>query len=66
MYVLIISDDFISFSNLIKQTLLNLQMPEFSTAVKMNTLISMFHFRLHNSTAHLSNVLKLSRRFATQ
>jgi len=25
----------------------------------MNTLISTFHFRLHNSTAHLSNVLKL-------
>ena len=25
----------------------------------------MFHFRLHNSTAHLSNKLKLSRRFAT-
>jgi len=35
-------------------------MPEFSTTVKMNTLISTFHFRLHNSTAHLSNVLKLS------
>ena len=29
----------------------------------MNTLISTFHFRLHNSTAHLSNVLKLSRSF---
>ena len=28
--------------------------------VKMNTLISTFNFRLHNSTAHLSNVLKLS------
>ena len=25
----------------------------------MNMLISTFHFRLHNSTAHLSNVLKL-------
>jgi hypothetical protein len=25
----------------------------------MNTLISTFHFRLHNSTAHLSNVLKV-------
>jgi hypothetical protein len=33
---------------------------------KMNTLISTFHFRLHNSTSHLSNVLKLSRRFETQ
>ena len=41
-------------------------MPEFSTTVKMNTLISTFHFLLHNYTAHLSNVLKLSRRFATQ
>ena len=27
---------------------------------------STFHFLLHNYTAHLSNVLKLSRRFATQ
>ena len=34
-------------------------MPEFSTTVKMNTLISTFHFLLHNYTAHLSNVLKL-------
>ena len=33
---------------------------------KMNTLISKFHFQLHNSTAHLSNVLKLSRSFDTQ
>ena len=41
-------------------------MPEFSTTVKMNTLISKFHFLLYNYTAHLSNVLKLSRRFATQ
>jgi hypothetical protein len=32
----------------------------------MNKLISMFHFRLHNSTAHLSNVLKLSRSFENQ
>jgi hypothetical protein len=32
------------------------------TTVKMNNLISTFHFRLHNSTAHLSNVLELSRR----
>jgi hypothetical protein len=32
----------------------------------MNTLISMFHFRLHNYMAHLSNDLKVSRRFATQ
>jgi putative component of membrane protein insertase Oxa1/YidC/SpoIIIJ protein YidD len=32
----------------------------------MNTLISTFHFLLHNYTAHLSNVLKLSRRFAPQ
>jgi hypothetical protein len=32
----------------------------------MNTLISTFHFRLHNSTAHLSNVLKLYRSFETQ
>jgi hypothetical protein len=32
----------------------------------MNKLISTFHFRLHNSTAHLSNVLKLSRSFETQ
>ena len=39
---------------------------EFSITVKMNTLISTFHFQLHNSTAHLSNKLKLSRRFATQ
>jgi membrane-bound inhibitor of C-type lysozyme len=31
------------------------------TTVKMNNLISTFHFRLHNSTAHLSNVLALSR-----
>jgi hypothetical protein len=31
----------------------------------MNTLISTFHFRLHNSTAHLSNVLKLSPSFDT-
>ena len=28
---------------------------------KMNTSISTFHFRLHNSTAHLSNALKPSR-----
>ena len=33
---------------------------------KMNTLICTFHFWLHNSTAHLSNVLKLSRSFETQ
>ena len=33
---------------------------------KMSTLISTFHFRLHNSTAHLSNALKLSRSFDTQ
>jgi hypothetical protein len=33
---------------------------------KMNTLICTFHFQLHNSTAHLSNVLKLSRSFETQ
>jgi hypothetical protein len=26
----------------------------------------MFHFRLHNSTAHLSNVLRLSQSFDTQ
>jgi len=31
----------------------------------MNTLISTCHFRLHISTAHLSNVLKLSRSFDT-
>ena len=48
--------------------LLNLQMPECFTTVKMNTLIFTFHFWLHNSTAHLdlSNVLQSSRRFATQ
>ena len=34
-------------------------MRDFSTTVKMNTLISTFHFRLHNSTARLSNVLKI-------
>ena len=28
-------------------------MPDFFTTVKMNTLIFTFHFRLHNSTAHL-------------
>jgi hypothetical protein len=33
---------------------------EFSTTVKMNALISTFHFLLHNYTAYLSNVLKLS------
>jgi hypothetical protein len=33
---------------------------------KMNTLICTFHFQLHNSTAHLSNLLKLSRSFETQ
>ena len=33
-------------------------MPEFSTTVKMNTLISRCHFPLHNYTAHLSNVFK--------
>ena len=38
-------------------------MPEISITVKMNTLISTFHFLLHNYTAHLSNVLKPSRRF---
>ena len=38
---------------------------KFSTTVKMNTLISTFHFRLRNSMANLSNNLKLSRRFAT-
>ena len=32
----------------------------------MNTLISTFHFQLHNSTAHLSNVLKLYRSFEAQ
>ena len=32
---------------------------DFSTTVKMNTLISTFHFRLRNSTARLSNVLKI-------
>jgi hypothetical protein len=31
----------------------------------MSTLISTFHFRFRNSTAHLSNVLKLSRSFDT-
>ena len=31
----------------------------------MNTLISTFHFRLHNSRAHLSNVVKLSPSFDT-
>ena len=41
-------------------------MPEFSTNVKMYTLISTFHFLLHKYTPHLSNVLKLSRRFAAQ
>ena len=40
-------------------------MPEFSTTVKVNTLISTFYFLLHNYMAHLSNVLKLSRRFAS-
>jgi hypothetical protein len=34
-------------------------MSEFSTTVKVNTLISMFHFLLHNYMAHLSNVLKI-------
>jgi hypothetical protein len=34
-------------------------MQDFSTTVKMKTLISTFHFQLHNSTAHLSNVLKI-------
>ena len=33
---------------------------------KMNTLISTFHFLLHNYTAHLFNVLKFSRSFETQ
>jgi hypothetical protein len=32
----------------------------------MNTLIYMFHFRLHNSTTHLSNVMKLSQSFENQ
>jgi len=32
----------------------------------MNTLIFTLHFLLHNYAAHLSNVLKLSRRIATQ
>ena len=32
----------------------------------MNTLISTFHFLLHKYIPHLSNVLKLSRRFAAQ
>jgi hypothetical protein len=36
------------------------------TKKKMNTLISTFHFRLHNSMAHLSNALKFSRSFDTQ
>ena len=36
------------------------------TTVKMNNLISTFHFRLHNSTAHLSNVLALSQRLVIQ
>jgi hypothetical protein len=40
-------------------------MPEFSTTVKMNTLISTFRFWLHNYTAHLSDVLKLFQGFAT-
>ena len=31
----------------------------------MNTLIFTLHFLLHNYAAHLSNVLKLSRRIAT-
>jgi hypothetical protein len=57
---------FFFFSNSLKYILLNFQMPEFSTTVKMNTLISMFHFLLHNSTAHLSNVLTFSQRFAIQ
>jgi ABC-type uncharacterized transport system substrate-binding protein len=64
----VISVDFFLFlknrSN--KSILLNLQMPEFSTTVKMNTLIFTFHFLLHNYMAHLSNVLKISRIFATQ
>jgi hypothetical protein len=33
---------------------------------KMNTLIYTFHFRLHNSMAHLSNVLELSQSFEIQ
>jgi len=33
---------------------------------KMNTLISTFHLRLHNLTAQLFNVLKLSWSFETQ
>jgi len=43
-------------------------MSEFSPTVhvKMNALISTFHFLLHNYMAHLSNAVKLSRRFATQ
>jgi len=32
----------------------------------MNSLISTSHFRLHNSTAHLSHVLQLSWSFETQ
>ena len=62
----VISIDFFLLSNSIKSILLNLQMPEFSTTVKKNTLISTFHFLLHNYMAHLSNVLKLTQRFATQ
>jgi hypothetical protein len=49
-----------------KMFIQNLQMPKFPTTVKMNTLISMFHFLLHNYTTDLSNVLKLSRIFAMQ
>ena len=41
-------------------------MQKFSRTVQINILLSMFHFRLHDSTAHLSIVLKLSRRFATK
>jgi hypothetical protein len=51
----IISDDYILIFKFDKITLIyNYEIQQ------------LFLFRLHNSTAHLSNVLKLSRSFDTQ
>jgi hypothetical protein len=74
----IISDDFILIFKFDKITLIynyeiqQLFLFRFQVDIcnkkieKINTSISTFHYRLHNSTAHLSNVLKLSRSFDTQ
>ena len=70
----IISDDFILIFKFDKITLIyNYEIQQLFLLIyvnfkieKMNTSISTFHSRLHNSATHRSNALKLSRSFDTK